>query len=70
MAQPQGMKQWNVELGDNRREAIRWRIALQFLLWGAKIAPAGTDRGDLIEVLLDWCMRARAAALVRRRGKP
>jgi len=41
-------------MGDTWWSELRWRVALQFLLWGTKIAPAGDARGYLIDLHLRW----------------
>ena len=33
---------------------VRWRVALQLLLWGAKAAPWGEMKGRLTSILLGW----------------
>jgi hypothetical protein len=33
---------------------VRWRIAMQFLLWGVNIAPMGDAQLDLIVAHLEW----------------
>lgn len=41
-------------LGDTWWAELRWRVALQFVLWGAKIAPAGDAKAAMIEAYLAW----------------
>lgn len=38
---------------------MRWRVALQFILWGAKIAPPGDARGCLIDLHLEWIAESK-----------
>lgn len=38
---------------------VRWRVCLQLILWGLKIAPRGDDLGDLINVHLSWTGKMR-----------
>ena len=41
-------------MGDTWWTEMRWRVALQFLLWGLKIAPPGDARGKLIDLHEVW----------------
>ena len=46
---------------------VRWRVALQLMLWGMKAAPNGDPKGDLIDRHLSWIERWRPS---RRRLSP
>lgn len=40
---------------------LRWRVALQLLIWGVRIAPPGVARGSLIDLLIEWIDEGRRA---------
>lgn len=41
-------------MGDTWWTEMRWRVALQVILWGLKIAPAGDARCKLIDLHEVW----------------
>lgn len=55
-------------MDDNWWNELRWRISLQFLLWGMKTAPDGDAKGSLIDHHLEWIARCKKQWRLRYPG--